>query len=103
MLKRMIVTLGLLLPAAPHAVMAEEVGHRSVSVCKSVVVGADKLDPAALSEDDLKEKLCLSSLSVIRSADPMAGMECRLAFKTLLKEFSKRHPGKEMNDVYGRC
>ncbi|MFD1331523.1 hypothetical protein ACFQ4O_05865 [Methylopila musalis] len=103
MTPRLILTTALLMLAAPHMAAAEETGQRSVSVCKSVVGQSGALDPAALSEDDLKEKLCLSSLSVIRSADPMAGMECRLAFKTLLKEFSRRHPGKEMADVYGRC
>lgn len=102
-MKRAVIATAFALLAACHAAAAEESRDRSVAACKAVAGPADKSHLAELSEDDLKEKMCLSSLSVVRSADPMAGMECRLAFKALLGEFSRRHPGKEMKDVYGRC
>lgn len=95
--------LALALFALPQALAAEEVANRSLAVCKSVAIQSDKTALSDLPEGDLRDKLCLSSLSVVRSADPTAAMECRLAFKTLLGEFSRRHPGKEMTDVYGRC
>jgi len=88
---------------ASQAATAGESGQRSVAICKAVAAQTDKSALADLSEDQLKEQMCLSSLSVVRSADPMAGMECRLAYKALSGEFSRRHPGKEMAEVYGRC
>lgn len=100
-MKRVMIATSLLLLAASLSATAQE--QRSLGVCKSIAGPSDKAALPDLSEDDLKEKLCLSSLSVVRSADPTAAMECRLAFKTLLGEFSRRHSGKEMTEVYGRC
>lgn len=97
------ILIALILLAAPYALSAREGEHRSLGVCKSINSGPEKAGLADLTEDELKERMCLSSLSVLRSADPMAQMQCRLAFKTLFTEFSRRHPDKEMTDVYGRC
>lgn len=97
------IALALILLAAPAAAAAEEPANRSLGACKSIVGGHAAANFAEFTEEELKDKMCLSSLSVVRSADPMAQMECRLAYKALFGEFSKRHPGKEMADVYGRC
>lgn len=98
-----IVAMALALVATAESVSAGESGSRSVGICKSVNALPDKAGLADLSEEDLKEKMCLSSLSVVRSADPAASMQCRLAYQALSSEFSRRHPRKEMAEVYGRC
>lgn len=89
--------------AAAGPAWAGEGGSRSVGVCKSINGLPDKAALADLPDEELKEKMCLSSLSVVRSADPAASMQCRLAFQSLSSEFSRRHPGKQMAEVYGRC
>lgn len=102
-MKSIVVVLAFSLAATSQAAKAGESGDRSVAICRAAAAQSDKAAFRDLSEDQLKEQMCLSSLSVMRSADPMAEMECRLAYKALYKEFSRRHPGKEMVDVYGRC
>lgn len=98
-----IVAIVLALVATAGAASAGEGGTRSVGGCKSINAMPDKAGLAELSDEELKEKMCLSSLSVVRSADPAAAIQCRLAYQALSSEFSRRHPRKEMAEVYGRC
>ena len=102
-MKRRAIATVLFLIASTCAALAGEGENRSLGACRSIVGGPDKAGLPELSEDELKEKMCLSSLSVVRSADPMAQMECRLAYKALFAEFARRHPRKEMTEIYGRC
>lgn len=102
-MKRTMVVVALFLSVAPYAVAAEGSENRSLAVCKAVNGLPENAALTNLTDDELKEKLCMSSLSVVRSADATAGMQCRLAFKVLFGEFSRRHPRKEMSEVYGRC